>query len=29
MDDIGIKNAITSQRINGFYAAIKKLKDSL
>ena len=26
MEKIGMKNAITSQRINGFYAAIKKLK---
>ena len=29
MEDIGLKNAISSQRINGVYAAIKKLKKSL
>ena len=27
MEDIGMKNAITSQRINGFYASILKLKE--
>ena len=29
MDDIGLKNSITSQRINGFYSAIKTLKELL
>ena len=29
MEKIGMKNTITSQRINGFYAAIKKLKKVL
>ena len=29
MEEISIKNAITSQRTNGFYAAIKKLKRDL
>ena len=27
MEDIGMKNTITSQRINGFYASILKLKE--
>ena len=27
MGEIGIKNSITSQRLNGFYSAIKKLKE--
>ena len=29
MEEIGIKDAITSQRTNGFYSAIKKLKKIL
>jgi len=29
MNEVGIKNAISSQRMNGFYAAIKKLKELL
>tara|TARA_R110000824_G_scaffold100225_1_gene238369 strand:+ start:156 stop:548 length:393 start_codon:yes stop_codon:yes gene_type:complete len=29
METIGLKNIVTSQRTNGFYAAIKKLKESL
>ena len=29
MDTIGMKNIVTSQRTNGFYAAIKKLKESV
>ena len=29
MKEIGLKNAISSQRMNGFYAAIKKLKESI
>ena len=27
MEDVGMKNTITSQRINGFYASILKLKE--
>ena len=29
MKEIGIKNTITSQRTNGFYAAIRKLKENI
>ena len=29
MEKIGMKNIVTSQRTNGFYAAIKKLKESV
>tara|TARA_Y100000310_G_scaffold102744_1_gene100909 strand:+ start:2345 stop:2737 length:393 start_codon:yes stop_codon:yes gene_type:complete len=29
MNKIGMKNIVTSQRTNGFYAAIKKLKESV
>ena len=29
MNTIGMKNIVTSQRTNGFYAAIKKLKESI
>ena len=29
MNTIGMKNIVTSQRTNGFYAAIKKLKESV
>jgi len=29
METIGLKSVVTSQRTNGFYAAIKKLKESV
>ncbi len=29
MDEIGLKNTITSQRVNGFYSAIQTLKKKI
>ena len=29
MDEIGLKNTITSQRVNGFYSAIQTLKEKI